>query len=311
MTDPKPAGEPSDLVECVQELVDDIGQFLEWSRLAGAEALPADGRLPADERTALLKAPMAPVRGASAQASGSQATERRGSEASVRSAPRGGTSSPQQPALGNWGAFVRSPSDTPTVGALDRAETLDAVRAELGDCQRCGLCRGRRNIVFGVGSEQADLMVIGEGPGANEDRQGEPFVGQAGQMLDKMLQHVLQLRRDQVYIANVVKCRPPGNRNPEPEEIARCRPFLLAQMRVIQPKIVLVLGSVAARAMFDPSAGITRIRGAWRTIRFPGGEARAMPTFHPAYLLRQPGEKRKTFDDLKAVRAALDALQAE
>ena len=137
MTDPKPAGEPSDLVECVQEVVDDIGQFLEWSRLAGAEALPADGRLPADERTALLKAPMAPVRGASAQASGSQATERRGSEASVRSAPRGGTSSPQQPALGNWGAFVRSPSDTPTVGALDRAETLDAVWAEPGDCQRC------------------------------------------------------------------------------------------------------------------------------------------------------------------------------
>lgn len=311
MTDSKTAGEPSDFVECVRELVDDIGQFLDWSRLAGAEALPADGRLPADERTALLKAPMAPARGASAHATGRPATERRGGEGSVRPAQRGATSSPKQPALGNWGAFVRPPSDTPTVGSLDRAETLDAVRSELGDCQRCGLCRGRRNIVFGVGSEQADLMVIGEGPGANEDRQGEPFVGQAGQMLDKMLLNVLQLRRDQVYIANVVKCRPPGNRNPEPEEIARCRPFLLAQMRVIQPKIVLVLGSVAARAMFDPSAGITRIRGTWRTIRFPGGEARAMPTFHPAYLLRQPGEKRKTFDDLKAVRAALGALRAE
>jgi DNA polymerase len=149
-------------------------------------------------------------------------------------------------------------------------------------------------------------MIVGEGPGANEDRQGEPFVGNAGQMLDKMLVHVIGLQREQVYIANVVKCRPPDNRNPEPEEVARCRPYLMAQMRVIRPKVVLVLGSVASRALFQTSTGITRLRGEWRDLAYSGGSARAMATFHPAYLLRNPAEKRKTFEDLKKVRAALE-----
>jgi DNA polymerase len=150
-------------------------------------------------------------------------------------------------------------------------------------------------------------MVIGEAPGFYEDQQGEPFVGPAGQMLDRMMENVLGLRREQVYITNVVKCRPPENRNPEPNEIARCRPFLLNQIRVIQPRFLLVLGSVACRAVFGPGRGVTRLRGQWQTVEIPGGSIQAMPTFHPAYLLRKPQDKRLSFADLKQLRQALDA----
>ncbi len=296
MTDPSQL----ELVDDVRELVDDLGQWLQWAKLTGTDALPVDGPLSEAARAELLaKAPPRPQPslGAPPQPSFQKPSPPAPSDPTTR-----------QPSLGNWGKFVQNERPVPEVGALDRATSLQAVREELGDCQRCGLCRGRRNIVFGVGSENADLMVVGEGPGANEDRLGEPFVGNAGQMLDKMLENVLGLRRDQVYIANVVKCRPPGNRNPELEEVARCRPFLLAQMRVIKPKVVLVLGSVACRAMFEPDARITRLRGNWRPLAFPGGTARAMPTFHPAYLLRQPAEKRKTFEDLKAVKQMLAEL---
>lgn len=183
-------------------------------------------------------------------------------------------------------------------------ESLAGVRADLGDCRRCGLCEGRRNIVFGVGDPSADLMVIGEAPGFNEDQQGEPFVGEAGSMLDNMLVHVLGLSRQQVYIANVVKCRPPNNRNPAPPEIASCMPFLHRQIRAIQPRVMLVLGSVAFKSLFDTSEGITRSRGSWRTFQ----DIPVMPTFHPAYLLRKPQDKRLTFQDLKQVRARYDAL---
>jgi len=292
MTDPTTERSP---VDDIVELVNDIGQYLQWQQLGGADALPVEPRLSDDARKAILTAPaVAPTPRA----------------APVARTPAAAPATPKQPSLGNWGRYTQSEPRQTVVGALDRASSLSAIRSELGDCQRCGLCRGRRNIVFGVGSETADLMVIGEGPGANEDRQGEPFIGKAGQMLDRMLENVLGLPRPQVYISNVVKCRPPGNRNPEPDEIARCRPFLLAQMRVIQPKVVLVLGSVAGRTMFDTGMGITRLRGSWRTVKYPGGEARAMPTFHPAYLLRQASEKRKTFEDLKAVRTVLAELSS-
>lgn len=185
---------------------------------------------------------------------------------------------------------------------------MRAVQAELGDCRRCPLARTRRNLVFGVGDPTADLVVIGEGPGEQEDRTGEPFVGPAGQMLDKMLEHVLGLRRDQVYILNVVKCRPPRNRNPEPEEIAACRPFLDAQLRALQPRVGLVLGSVAYKTLMQTSQGITRARGRWHVWRDPGSELAfpVMPTFHPAYLLRKPADKRMTFNDLKTLRARYD-----
>jgi uracil-DNA glycosylase len=151
-------------------------------------------------------------------------------------------------------------------------------------------------------------LVVGEAPGFNEDRDGEPFIGKAGQMLDRMVENVLGLSRAQIYITNVVKCRPPDNRNPEPDEVARCRPFLLAQLRAIQPDLVLILGSVAARAVLGTRHGITRLRGSWTQVEWEGGRAAAMPTFHPAFLLRQPSEKRRAFEDLKAVRKALDGL---
>jgi uracil-DNA glycosylase family 4 len=183
-------------------------------------------------------------------------------------------------------------------------ETLAAIRDDLGDCRRCGLCAERTNLVFGIGPERARLMVIGEAPGYHEDLRGEPFVGDAGQMLDRMLANVLGLPRAEVYIANVVKCRPPDNRNPQPSEIAACLPFLRRQIRAVRPDLVLVLGSVAFRAVFDVEGGVTRARGQWREVEgIP-----AMVTFHPAYLLRKPEDKRLALLDLQAVRARLDAI---
>lgn len=203
-----------------------------------------------------------------------------------------------------WAELASKARDTVAAGAGG----MKAVRDELGACTRCPLGRTRRNLVFGVGDPTADLVIIGEGPGAEEDAQGEPFVGPAGQMLDKMLQHVLGLRREQVYILNVVKCRPPRNRNPEPEEIATCMPFLHGQLRALQPRVGLVLGSVAYKSLFQTNQGITRARGRfidWRDegspLSFP-----VMPTFHPAYLLRKPEDKRHTFNDLKLLRARYD-----
>ncbi len=184
------------------------------------------------------------------------------------------------------------------------AKGLAHVQEVLGDCTRCGLCKSRRTLVFGVGDPDADLLICGEGPGANEDRQGVPFVGPAGQMLDKMLEHVLGLEREQVYILNVVKCRPPGNRTPLPEEIAACRPFLDAQIAAIQPKVILSLGRPATQTLLKTGRGIKSMRGTWQRL----GDVPVMPTFHPAYLLRQAQDKRLTFQDLKELRQRYDAL---
>jgi len=197
------------------------------------------------------------------------------------------------------GAWATLASEGRQAGEAPRLATtgLEQVRQELGDCRRCGLCTGRRNIVFGVGDANADLMVIGEGPGEREDARGEPFVGPAGQMLDRMLLNVLGLPRSSVYISNVVKCRPPQNRNPAPDEVDMCRPYLDKQIDAIGPKLVLVLGGVALGALFGVK-GITRHRGQWFDYR----GVPALTTFHPAYLLRQPAGKRPVFEDLKVLR---------
>ncbi|NTX53822.1 uracil-DNA glycosylase [Myxococcus sp. CA051A] len=191
-----------------------------------------------------------------------------------------------------------SPGGTTVLpGSVDgERPTLDQVRRELGDCQRCKLCSGRKNIVFGTGNPRAELVFVGEGPGENEDLQGVPFVGAAGDLLTKMIE-AMGFRRDDIYICNVVKCRPPGNRNPEPDEIAACEPFLRAQLAAIQPKVVVALGKFAAQTLLRDSTPITRMRGAWRV--YEG--IQLMPTFHPAYLLRNPAEKRKAWEDLQAV----------
>jgi uracil-DNA glycosylase len=186
---------------------------------------------------------------------------------------------------------------SPTVVAK---KTLDDIRRELGDCRRCKLCSGRKQIVFGSGSPKARLVFVGEGPGAEEDAQGLPFVGAAGQLLTKMIS-AMGLRREDVYICNVVKCRPPGNRNPEPDEIAACEPFLRAQLQSIGPEVVVALGKFAAQTLLREGTPITRLRGQWRTYQ----GMKLMPTFHPAYLLRNPAEKKPCWEDLKAVMAVL------
>jgi DNA polymerase len=174
--------------------------------------------------------------------------------------------------------------------------TLDEVRRELGDCKRCKLCSGRTQIVFGSGNPHAQLVFVGEGPGAEEDTQGVPFVGAAGQLLTKMIT-AMGFTRDSVYICNVVKCRPPGNRNPEPDEITACEPFLKAQLQSLQPKVIVALGKFAAQTLLRDTTPITRMRGQWRS--YEG--VPLMPTFHPAYLLRNPGEKRLVWLDLQDV----------
>jgi uracil-DNA glycosylase len=181
-------------------------------------------------------------------------------------------------------------------------EALAAIRADIGaDCSRCKLHGlGRRQIVFGVGNPNADLMFVGEAPGADEDIQGIPFVGRAGQLLTKIIE-AINLRREDVYIANVIKCRPPENRNPEPDEVETCEPFLFRQIDVIKPKVIVALGTFATRALLRTQDPISRLRG--RVYDFRG--AKLIPTFHPAFLLRSPDRKRDVWDDMKKVRTLL------
>jgi DNA polymerase len=182
--------------------------------------------------------------------------------------------------------------------------SLELIRVDLGDdCSRCKLhTLGRRQIVFGVGNPNADLMFVGEAPGADEDQQGIPFVGRAGQLLTKMIA-AIEFSRDDVYIANVIKCRPPGNRPPEPDEIASCEPFLFRQIDAVKPKVIVALGSFAAKTLLRTDESISRLRG--KVYDFRG--AKLVPTFHPSYLLRSPDRKRDAWTDLKTARALLSA----
>jgi len=190
-------------------------------------------------------------------------------------------------ALKTWGRLPPRPAAVP-------AETLKDIRANLGECLRCGLSESRTRIVFGQGHPNARLMFVGEGPGQEEDLAGEPFVGAAGQLLTRIIE-AIKLTREDVYIANVVKCRPPGNRTPQPEEIASCSPFLRRQIAAIRPLFICTLGGCAAQTLLGTKAPISRLRG--RFYDFAG--IRVLPTFHPAYLLRNPEKKREVWEDLK------------
>jgi uracil-DNA glycosylase len=174
--------------------------------------------------------------------------------------------------------------------------TLEEIRAEMGDCRRCKLYGGRTHLVFGDGAADARLMFVGEAPGADEDKQGVPFVGAAGQLLNKLLSK-LGLRREEVYIANVLKSRPPGNRDPEADEMAACLPFLEKQIKAIRPQVIVTLGRIATHALLGTKEPLTRLRGHWQRYH----DIRVMPTFHPSYLLRAPQERRKTWDDMQQV----------
>jgi uracil-DNA glycosylase len=186
-------------------------------------------------------------------------------------------------------------------GAPTPHDRLVAIRSDLGDCTRCKLHRlGRTQIVFGVGNPSADLMFVGEAPGHDEDLQGFPFVGRAGQLLTKIIE-AIDLTREEVYIANVLKCRPPENRNPEPDEVESCEPFLRRQVEAVRPRVIVALGSFAARTLLRTEQTISRLRG--RVYEYGG--AKLVATYHPAYLLRSPDKKREAWEDMKRVRALL------
>ena len=187
---------------------------------------------------------------------------------------------------------------------MQTVKTLEDLRAEIGDCRRCKLCQGRTKIVFGVGNPQAELVFVGEGPGRDEDLKGEPFVGRAGQLLTEIITKGMKMRREQVYIANVVKCRPPENRNPEPDEIAACEPFLVKQLDLIKPRIIVALGTFAAQTLLKTKTPISRLRGVWHTYQ----GIKLMPTLHPAYLLRNPNDKRLVWQDIQAVLREMGRL---
>ncbi|MBR9982864.1 MAG: uracil-DNA glycosylase [Desulfatitalea sp.] len=212
--------------------------------------------------------------------------------------------------LGQWGcrgvecserslALVEGWS-RPVVPAPAVQEDLARIRADLGDCRRCGLNARRTHLVFGEGDPQARVLFVGEGPGADEDRTGRPFVGEAGQLLTRIIA-AMGLTREQVYICNVIKCRPPANRNPAPDEIQTCSPFLERQIAAIQPRVICALGTFAAQTLLATSAPISQLRG-----RFHDRQGiKVMPTFHPAYLLRYPAQKRAVWDDVQKIMAFL------
>jgi uracil-DNA glycosylase family 4 len=185
--------------------------------------------------------------------------------------------------MANWG-----------LASARRSETLQDIRLDLGDCQRCRLAKGRAHIVFGSGSFKAKLVFVGEGPGFEEDQQGEPFVGPAGQLLSKIIT-AINLKRTQTYICNVVKCRPPHNRNPQPDEINTCLPFLERQIAAIRPDFICALGTVAAQTLLNTAAPISKLRGRFHNYR----GIKLLPTYHPAYLLRNPDKKREVWEDMK------------
>jgi DNA polymerase len=184
-----------------------------------------------------------------------------------------------------------------------RAGDLAGLRAAIGDCRRCKLWSGRTHLVFGVGNPHAKVMFVGEGPGREEDLQGEPFVGRAGQLLTDIITKGMGLRREDVYIANVIKCRPPENRNPDPDEVESCEPFLMKQIELVRPQVIVALGKFAVQALLKDKTPITRLRGIWKDYH----GIKLMPTLHPAYLLRNPGDKKLVWEDIKKVLKELKA----
>jgi len=200
-------------------------------------------------------------------------------------------------------------ADTDLFAAIEASapsESLETIREDLGDCQRCKLAPTRTNLVFGSGNPKAKLMFVGEAPGADEDRQGLPFVGRAGQLLTKIIE-AIDIRREDVFICNILKCRPPENRNPEQEEITSCEPFLFRQIASIRPKIICALGTFGAQTLLRTREPISRLRG--RFYEYRG--SKLMATFHPAYLLRNPMEKRRVWEDMQKIREYLRSLDSD
>ncbi|MFL5320464.1 MAG: uracil-DNA glycosylase family protein [Myxococcaceae bacterium] len=301
------AANPSELFEVIA----DLQRHLAWQEsdtgaviLAEAGALKSSPVPPAARVMAPPnRAPETPSRAAPSPSRPAESTLNRTPPASpaarLSSAARPLASEPapvRKPSVP--GARAKSVADLAPITGYSEADRrpLDEIKRELGECTRCKLCSGRKQIVFGVGNPRAKLVFVGEGPGAEEDAQGIPFVGPAGQLLTKMIE-AMGFGRDEVYICNVVKCRPPDNRTPEIDEIEACEPFLRAQLGALQPQVIVALGKTAAQTLLREELPITKIRGTWR--EYAG--IPVMPTFHPSYLLRKPDEKKNSWSDLQQV----------
>lgn len=256
--------------------------LVEWHEDAGSDGLPRD--------PAAAAAPKADPPRAAAQAR-SEAPRAEPPRAAAR-APSARTAAPALP-------IPTDPFDAAPIVGEERRARLSVLADAVAGCTKCELHKTRTQTVFFRGSPDAELCFVGEGPGADEDAQGEPFVGKAGQLLDKMIAG-MGMSRDEVYVANIVKCRPPGNRTPEPIEMATCMPYLTEQLDLVRPKVIVALGATALRGLLGPGDGITKARGTWKLYR---GIIPVMPTFHPAYVLRQPTQEVKghVWSDLKLV----------
>jgi uracil-DNA glycosylase family 4 len=277
------------------ELIDLVQQTREYVRYfgeLGAETI-AVNEVQETRSSATPASPQAAI----AQGASSKAADTRQTAATLpsRTAPRRPTRSAPPDSLF---ADLATAEITPP----QSTETLEEIWSDIGDCTRCGLCAGRTQVVNTHGNRKARLMFVGEAPGADEDAQGKPFVGRAGQLLTKMIE-AMGMKREDVIIGNVNRCRPPGNRQPTLEEAAICRPFLFREIAAVQPEVIVVMGNTALRNLLEVREGITRVRGHFQDFR----GIKVMPTFHPAYLLRDPSKKRETWDDLKKVMDYLDS----
>jgi DNA polymerase len=314
MDDRDPRDELADIAASTRAL---IAWYAE-SGLDGVVADDPDGAFDALSATArTLQSPRSPARAAPAKPEPQvPVVEARAQQAPPPQAPQQPAPQPQQPPqappASRAPVVPSSPSGRPApVSAAapvsvppsvafapeERRARLALLQEEVRGCEKCKLAPTRRNTVFSRGNPLAELCFVGEGPGADEDEQGEPFVGKAGQLLDRMIA-AMGYARDEVYICNVVKCRPPENRKPEPEEMAACASYLTQQLSLVKPKVIIALGATAVTGLIGATEGITRLRGKWRLYK---GQIPIMPTFHPAYLLRQPAAKKDVWDDLQQV----------
>ena len=296
----EPAGPAAAPLDELGGIVADLRAWTTWAGDAGLHSLPAS-RVAAPDTAPAPTAPGAPP---AVPSSGASPWPTRPPMPRIAAAPPPPAPKPQAVQPGLLPALAPKPAFAPARAASDgkvSLPTLESVLGEIGDnCTRCKLSKGRTKLAYGAGSATARLLFVGEAPGEDEDLSGIPFVGPAGQLLTKMIE-AMGLSRDTVYICNTVKCRPPNNRNPEPDELASCEPFLLGQLGAIRPEVIVTLGKFAAQALLRDQTPISRLRGNWREYQgIP-----TMPTFHPAYLLRSPGEKGKVWSDLQEVMKKL------
>lgn len=270
-----------------------LSEHLEWHRETGATGLPRDETPPVN----LPSSPSGPAGSAPSAEEGpvARGPVPRAKQAGTMPIPAQKLALAPSPAVQS--ELLPGREADPDASAESRRVRLEQLRDEVRGCTRCGLSTGRTNTVFSRGSGASGLCFVGEGPGAEEDAQGYPFVGAAGQLLDRMI-GAMGLLRDEVYVCNIVKCRPPENRKPDPSEMAACMPYLTEQIELLKPQVIVALGATAVQGLLGTSEGIIRLRGKWRLYR---GRIAVMPTFHPAYLLRTPGAKRDVWDDLQTV----------